>query len=208
MTPALQELIALHTLDLLDPSEAAEAAAAIAGDAELATEFASLRETVHRLGASAPRIEPSPDVEAQLMASVGGGRLERFVAAIARLYDFSTDRAREVLSCIERQAVWQALLPNVDVIHFEGGPSCATADCGAVRIRAGGVFPVHTHRGKEMSVIVAGVVRDSDGSVYRPGDEIVQNEGTSHTLTAEGSDDAIVMARAFNGIELARVRQP
>lgn len=208
MNPDLRQLIALHAINALEPEEASQVGAALAADAGLANQFLELLESVHRLSACTPQVEPSPEVELQLMASIGAGRFERFAARVAAMYDFGLERAREVLGRIERTSAWKDPLPHVDLIHFSGGASCAQADCGVVRIRAGGVFPVHTHLGEEMSVIVAGVVRDSDGSVYGPGDEIRKPSGTSHKLTAEGSDDVILFARAFNGIQLARVRQP
>lgn len=204
----MREWIALHAIGSLEGDEAALVEAALAADPQLAQEFAELRETVHSVAAWAPQVELAPHGEARLMASVGAGQYDRFAAQISRLYDFSLERAREVLGCIEAPAAWERLVANVDVIHFAAGPRCAGADCGAVRIRAGGVFPMHSHLGEEMSVIVAGVVRDSGGARHVPGSEILQQPGTSHELAVEGNGDVILFARAFNGIQLARVRQP
>ncbi len=200
----MRELVALYAIDALDPEEASRVAAALAANFELAAELENIREAMHCLGMCVPQMAPSPEIEAQLMASVGSGRFERFANQIARMYDVAIDRARELLGLIERSSAWNHASRDIGLIHFAGGPSCAGADCGVVRIRAGGFFPLHTHLGEEMSVVVAGVVRDSNGSTYVTGDEIVRQAGTSHALTAEGRDDVILLARAFNGIELAR----
>lgn len=208
MTFEVHDQIALHALDLLDVGETAHLEAAIAADPDLAAELVSLREATHQLAAALPEVKPSPDLEARLMSSIGSGRFERYSEQVAQLFDVSLDRAREILGFIDRPAAWVQVLPNVGLIHFKGGPRCATADCGAVRVRAGGEFPLHSHRGDEMSVIVAGTVRLSDGTRYRAGDAVYGKAGTSHALTAEGDEDLILLARAFDGIEVARARQP
>ena len=58
------------------------------------------------------------------------------------------------------------------------------------------------HRGEELSIVLAGTLRDLDGKLYRAGDELVYAQGSSHLLTVEGDEDVIFVARAFNGIEL------
>lgn len=203
MTLHTREHIALSALDM----ETTEVSAAIAADRALATELTSLRETAHHLAVT-DCMEPPPEVLARLMTTIGCGRFERFSSQVAQIFDVTIDRAREILGLIDRRASWIQALPNIGLIHFQGGPRCATADCGAVRVRAGTEFPLHKHRGDEMSVVVAGIVRISDGSVFHPGDEVHGAAGTSHSLTAEGNEDLILLARAFNGIELARSRQP
>lgn len=206
MSSDIRELVALGALDALDPDEAAQLEAAIAAAPELAADLASLREAAHLLPLGSDPIEPSAEVEARLMTSVGAGRFERFASQIAQVFDLSLDGAREVLGLIERRAAWVQILPHIGLIHFTGGPRCASAHCGVVRVRAGSEFPLHTHRGDEMSVIVAGVVRLSDGTRFGPGDEVHGETGTSHALTAEGDEDLILLTRAFNGIELASSR--
>lgn len=208
MSSDLRELVALHALDLLDPDDLAVVEAAIAASPKLAAELRSLRQAAHQLSSLAEATKPPPLVGARLLTTVGGGRFERFAAQVATIFDLTLARAREVLGLIDRPSSWVQALPNVGLIHFAGGPRCATADCGVVRVAAGSQFPLHTHRGDEMSVIVAGTVRISDGARHLPGDEVRGEAGTSHALTAEGDEDLILLARAFNGIELARVPQP
>src|SRR5262249_28745036 len=142
-------------------------------------------------------VAPSPQVQAQLMASVGAGRFERFADRIAKMFDLTLDRARELFGLTERASSWERPIPGVGLIHFDGGPACATADCGFIRISPGGTFPWHTHRGDELSVIVAGTLRDHEGKLYGPGDELFQPAGSQHEITAEGNEDVIFIARAF-----------
>ena len=146
---------------------------------------------------------PGSEVKTRLMASVGAGRFERFAARMATLFDVTIDRARELLGLAERGASWEAPIPGIGLVHFDGGPACATADCGFVRIAPGCTFPWHTHRGEEVSVILTGTLRDHEGRLLRPGDELVQASGSQHDISCHGDEEVIFVARAFGGIDVA-----
>jgi putative transcriptional regulator len=192
----VRELLPLYALGALEPDEAAAVERAVESDPSLAAELESYLELV--------AVTPSPDVKARLMASVGGGRFERFADRLAKLFDVSVDRARELVGLIERPASWEQPVPGVGLIHFEGGPACTAADCGFVRIAPGCKFPWHTHRGEEVSVILSGEMRDIDGRVLRAGDELVHQQDTQHELIAVGDEPVIYVARAMNGIEVGQ----
>lgn len=194
----IRELLPLYALGLLEPGEAAEVERAVATDRALATELDSYDSLV-------TPVEPSADVKARLMASVGSGRFERFANRMASLFDVTIDRARELLGLVEREGSWERPIPGISLIHFDGGPACSAADCGFVRIAPGCTFPWHTHRGEEINVILTGTVRDNTGRTYGPGDELVQPMGTQHDLTA-GDEEVIYVARAVDGIEVGTPR--
>lgn len=195
----VRALLPLHALGLLEPDEATAVEHAIAADPALAAELAAYRDAAAVI---APAVAPAPDVKARLLASVGGGRFERFAARFAQLFDVTVDRARELLGLVERPGSWEHPVPGVDLIHFAGGPSCAAADCGFIRIAPGCTFPWHTHRGEEVSIILSGTLRDHSGRRLPAGDELVQAAATQHDLRADGDEPVIFAARAFNGIEL------
>jgi hypothetical protein len=195
MTRDIRELLPLYAIGSLTEDEAADVERAVATDRALAAELDSY------LGLILP-VAPSPDVKARLLASVGGGRFERFVDRMTSLFDVSVDRARELLALVERPASWEHPIPGVSLIHFNGGPACANADCGFVRIAAGCKFPWHTHRGEEVNLILVGTVRDADGRLFRVGEELVEQHGSAHDLTA-GEEDVVYVARATGGIEVS-----
>jgi putative transcriptional regulator len=195
----VRELLPLFALGVLDADEASEVERAVAADPALAAELAAYRDAAALIAAP---VEPAPDVKARLLASVGGGRFERFSARFAQLFDVTVEKARELLGLVERPASWENPLPGIGLVHFSGGPLCATADCGFIRIAPGCTFPWHTHRGEEVSLILAGTLRDHSGKLLRPGDELVQAEGSQHDLSAAGDQDVIFAARAFNGIDV------
>jgi hypothetical protein len=133
-------------------------------------------------------------------------------AELAELRDVAgtIDSARELLGLVERPASWGPAIPDtrttaipfVGLVHFDGGPACATADCGFIRIEPGQSFPLHRHRGEEVVVVLAGTLRDSSGQLHHPGDECVRAAGTEHSLTVVGDEPVILAARAERGIEV------
>jgi putative transcriptional regulator len=195
----IRDLLPLYALGELDADEALAVERAVQADPDLATELAGYL-------AIAPAVVPSPEVRARLLASAGGGAYETHANRMASLLDVTLDRARELLGLIERAASWENPVPGVHLVHFDGGPAYAAADCGFVRIEPGCTFPWHTHRGEEVSLLLAGSMRDDHGKVLTAGDELVQAEGSEHDLTA-GDEGALYVARAMNGIEVSGQRQ-
>ena len=204
----IRELLPLYALDALDADEARLVERAVAADPALAAELASFTETAHEMLANVAPVEPSPEVKTRLLASIGVGRFERFATRLASLVDVTVDRARELLGLIERTASWEpdvpgvGRVPGISLVHFDGGPAYAAADCGFLRIAAGCTFPWHTHRGEELTLILSGTLRDASGRRFGPGDEAVQTAGTEHDITAE-QEDVIFVVRSFNGIQLS-----
>lgn len=196
----VRELLPLYALGVLDADEAQLVERAVAADAALAAELAALEAAGAAL---ITPVAPPPAVLARLVASVGGGRFETWSARMASLFDVTVDRARELLGLIERPASWEAPQPGLALVHFDGGPACAAADCGFVRLAPGAAFPHHAHLGEEVSLVLAGALRDHTGRTYGPGDEIVSAEGSEHDVISIGDEDCIYAARATNGIAIA-----
>ena len=193
-------LLPLYAVGELSADEAAAVERAVEADPVLARELDGYLELI--------AVAPAPDVKAQLLASAGGGRFDKFSDRIAKLFDVTVDRARELLGLVERAASWEEPVPGLGVrlIHFDGGPAYAAADCGFVRVAPGCKFPWHTHRGEEVSVILSGAMRDLDGRVLRAGDELIHQQGTQHELVADDVEGVIYVARAMNGIEVGPPR--
>jgi putative transcriptional regulator len=199
----IRELLPLYALGILESDEASAVERAIALDPKLEAELATYRDAALELVMPSA---PSPDVKARLMASAGGGRFERFADRIAKLFDVTVERGRELLGLIERGASWEDRGSGIGLIHFAGGPAVATADCGFVRIAPGMIFPWHTHVGPELSIILVGTLQENTGKVYRPGDEVPQDPGSEHCIRAD-AEEVIFATRAFEGITISGVRQ-
>lgn len=207
MTADVRELLPLYALGILESDEARVVERAIATDATLAAELLSYQQTADALGAVIQPVEPSPDVKHRLFASIGGGRFEPFSARMAKLFDVTVDRARELLGLIERPASWVPQIPGISLVHFNGGPAAATADCGFIRIVPGAIFPPHTHLGEEAVTILSGKIHDvTNDRMVVAGDDYVQPEGTNHYLMCVGDEDCIFASRAINGIAVGGSR--
>jgi hypothetical protein len=204
----LSELLPLYALDLLDGDEAKSVERAVAADPALAAELASYRDATHELAAAGPAVAAPADVERRLMASIGGGPFERFAERVGKIFDVTVDRARELLGLIERPASWvPQIIPGISLVHFEGGPAAAAADCGFIRLAPGTMFPPHTHLGEEVVTILSGRVHDvTNDRLLGPGDDYVQLEGTNHYKVCVGDEDCIYASRAINGISIGGTR--
>ncbi len=134
--------------------------------------------------ADLPPVPPSPALKTRLLASA---RAETGLAgAVARLFEVGLDRARAYLARIDDPAAWSAFAPGSVLMHLEGGPATATADVGFVRVDDGAAFPTHRHVGEERTVILRGVLVESDGRRLGPGDEATHPPGSDHAFHAEG----------------------
>ncbi len=197
----VRELLALYVLGALDEAELTQVMQAVSADPALADELAALEDTA--LALIAP-VTPSSGVHARLLSSVGGGTFERHAAPMAKLFDVSLERSRELLGLIDRTSSWETALPGVHLVHFDGGPAYSGADCGFIKLDPGTAFPMHKHLGEEVSLILAGGVRDrTTGRLYSPGDEIVEPQDIEHDVVCEGDEACLYAARAMNGISIA-----
>jgi len=201
MTADVRELLPLYALGILDADETRTVEQALAKDPALAAELGAYQDSATQLVVP---VAPSPDVKARLMASIGSGPFERFSQRLTSLFGVGLDRARELLGLIERPASWNMEAPGIELVHFAGGPQYAAADCGFIRLAPGGIFPPHKHLGEEVCVILTGQLRDvTNNRLLGPGDEHVQQEGTTHYLVCEGTEPCTWAVRAMNGIEVA-----
>jgi anti-sigma factor ChrR (cupin superfamily) len=128
-------------------------------------------------------VQPSADLRERVLASVDPARrLEGFVARVAKLFDLSEQRMREVLAAANSVATpsWVAVGGNLHLFHFDGGPSRAGADCGLVQVAAGATFPLHRHRGLEWNFVLSGAAEEDSGELWLPGDLVLREPETVH----------------------------
>lgn len=182
--------------------------AAIARDVGPEALAAAESETADLLSSLAVALPPAtlpPGLRDRLLASARGpARFAPFIDRLARLVDLASDRAEALLASLSDPATWQPSPgPNVHLVHFDGGPACAGADVGFVRVAAGTTFPDHRHLGEEIALILQGSYVDETGAVLRAGDTVRMVKDTRHQLTAEPAEDLIYAVVVFVGIEIA-----
>ncbi len=185
MTAAVnvRELLPLYALGILDADEQAAVERAAAADPAIAAELASYFDTAASLVGEPNPVEPPDEIRNQLIASSGGSKFASYAKRMSAIYDVSIDRAHEFLGLMERKRSWDLTMPGIGLVHFDGGPRVAGADCGFVRIAPGRTFPYHRHRGDELTLVLAGSVRDlGSGRVMVAGDEVELPKDHEHEL--------------------------
>lgn len=182
---------------------AERAALALELGPRLEAELTATREALAALSFTlAPRRPPASLRERLLASARGPARFAPFIDRVARFIDVAAERARELLASLEDPATWlPSPGPNIHLVHLQGGPACAAADVGFVRVAAGTTFPLHRHLGDEHVLVLQGTYVDSDGSDYRPGDLAFKPEGSSHEFTA-GPDQDLIYVTVFHGVEV------
>jgi putative transcriptional regulator len=153
-------------------------------------------------------MQPSDGLRARVLASIEpASRFEGFVARMARLFDVSEPRAREILAVADSVPGpgWvDTPLPGLRLHHFAGGPRVATADCGLVYLAPGTAFPTHRHLGREWNLVLAGSADESSGVCWFPGDLVVHETDTVHGFRAHATEPLILAAILENGLEIVR----
>lgn len=86
---------------------------------------------------------------------------------------------------------WRRLSPSLKVAPISVGEQAY--ELALHRIDAGGKAPEHDHRGKEITVVLAGSFSDEDG-VYQPGDFLVREPGSTHRPFAARNQECICLS--------------
>jgi hypothetical protein len=131
-----------------------------------------------------PETPPASVRERLLHTARGTQRYAPFAATLARVFDLSVARMRQLLlEATDKAAFERAIVPGLRVIHFAAGPAIIGRHAGLARVRQGFEFPLHRHQVEEVTFILEGMLVESDGSVYGAGDILVRGPGTDHTLS-------------------------
>jgi putative transcriptional regulator len=200
----VEALLPLHALGALDPEEAAHVDAAVAADPALRAALDAWLDTASEIGTMAA-VEPSPSVRARVMAALDAdvvpGPFDRFAPRLASIFDVTVDKARMFLGWIADPARWEAApIPGVQLLHLPPGPAYASADCGFVRLPPGFHFPRHGHHGEELTLVLQGTGRDSEGNALAPGTELMVPGGAEHDFVIDPTTEDYIFAVRFHGI--------
>ena len=184
-----------YVLGLLPEGERRELEAELARSPALARELVAVREVIGLVPGTLEACEPPrPFARGALLAALDSGA--RFVPVaddLARHFDLPRARIEELLLQIDDDARYEAgPMPGIAVMHFDGGPAAVGHDTGFVRLPAGLQFPYHRHAGAEVNYVLAGALRDGDGTLYMAGEAIEKPEGSSHEFSVTPDRDALI----------------
>jgi len=148
-------------------------------------------------------IAPSAAARAAIRdATSAPGRLHRFADKIAAMIDVTVGKARELLDRVADASLWDKdLVPGMDALWVEGGPSAGQCIRGFARLAAGAAFPDHRHLGDEETLVLEGAMVESGGAVVRPGETLVMRQGSEHNYrAAPGGTDLLFFVVVREGI--------
>jgi len=190
----IEKLLA-YSLDQLDKHEKVKFEEDLEQDTELSQELLEVQAILENVAASEQPMPPSKSLRQSLIASLNPetpfqGYVDRFM----KLFDLDRKDVESLFDKIVDTTsglLQPAPLPKTSLHYFDGGPNVANATCGIIKLKAGSVFPAHQHLGKETVLVLQGTAKDQDGMEYYPGDTIVSEENTSHSLKIGKKDDLI-----------------
>jgi len=204
-------MTAAHVEDLLPEYAAGTLAVDLAARVEThlpgcercARELAVIDDVYAALALALPPVPPSTALRDRVLADVTRvGRFDAVCARVAAMLDLAKDKARDLLRTIDQATSWVPGPAGVELIHLPAGPAVAGANCGFVRLPASAKFPHHRHRGEERVLVVQGGYQDSDGRIYRRGDDDQKPAGSEHSFTALPGTDLIYLVVLYEGIDI------
>lgn len=157
------------------------------------------------LSALVPNPRPPPQLlRERLLGTVSRPRL-RFAplfGALADLFDLSDSALADLFEHSASPDAWSGTpLAGVSLLHLQGGPRVAQADCGLVRLAAGARFPMHEHLGHERVLVLEGGYHDEpSGIVRKAGDLHEMPAGSRHAYTAWPEQPLLLAVTVVAGV--------
>ncbi len=188
----LQELAALHALGVLESSEAARLAAALAHDPDAQAEAAAIRDAVLVLAQHGPQVAPPPGLRARVLAQIA--RTPQWPSFTAGAVAPPAKPGFQFIRPADQE--WQPT-PYPGVRMKLLSINRATGYWFVqIELAVGGRFPEHDHDGTEDLYVLSGDLH-SEGRVLGPGDFIHAEPDTHHgELYSPGGCVALVHSKA------------
>jgi hypothetical protein len=136
---------------------------------------------LERLASALP---PPPALRERVLVATRTGRpLPSFAGALARLFDWPVDKAREVLVAAEGESHWRpGFVPGNRLRPLAPGPAHAGALAMLLHTDPGVVLPDHRHGGAERTFVLQGGYRDSAGVEVWAGEYQEMTGGSHHAI--------------------------
>lgn len=191
-------------LGVLSPAETREVDAHLSSCATCVRAAIEAREVIDSLALALAPIAPRSQVRARLLAAAEGkGRLAQWTEQLAKFFDFGLEKARGLLDAVDVAAAWEeGPVPGLALMHFEGGPALAAADCGLIRFPAGIDWPLHKHLGDEQMFILEGGLIEDSGKEFRAGALLKKAAGSQHAFKIMPERDCLCAVTLVEGIEM------
>jgi anti-sigma factor ChrR (cupin superfamily) len=188
------ELLFEYAMGSLDPAAAQTVEAALASSPALRASLAEIEALMADVGETLPPLAPSSAARDRLIEALSTTeRWAPFFARLGKVVDLAVGEMRAVLDRARDALNWEpGPIPGVELFHFQGGPAAAAYDAGLVRMKAGGVAPIHRHLGDEWVFVLEGAFVDlNTGVTHVPGDLIHHGPGSEHAFKVTDGADLI-----------------
>ena len=142
-------------------------------------------EMLGRLADGLPAAPFSSASWARLAASTSSfsGRYLPFFDEMTTLFGCDEAHLRRELARAENPDAWSRTpFSGVRFFQVERGLARSRGDCLLVRLEAKARLPIHSHPGREESLVLEGGYRDEEGSLFHAGDFHVSDAGSKHEL--------------------------
>ena len=94
------------------------------------------------------------------------------------------------VGCTSQHIKWSE--PNSAISLFTLPTPCCGGSAQLVRVKPGTVLPKHTHQDYELTLVLAGALRDAD-ELYRRGDVMVSDPASTHAPQSSGGEDCVCL---------------
>ncbi|MCP3099804.1 cupin domain-containing protein [Myxococcus sp. K15C18031901] len=174
---------ALGTLESPDREAAERHLSSCARCRGLADRLAIAREGLSLLDAP---VEPPPVVLERLLVRMEGPRrLERFADRLAAFFDLTRERTLALLDALGDASLWMpGPVEGTSLLPVEAGPGREGMLAAILRLDPGARYPLHTHHGRELNLVLEGGFREDGGHEVWPGEELEKTDGSAHGFTA------------------------
>lgn len=167
-------------------------------------EEAELLQSLAFTATLATPVAPPPGLKDRVLAAADQPRYA-FLDRVAKLIDLTLDQTRIMLDRIQDLSLWEDNGPGTLLLHVPGGPACAGAVVGFVRVEPDTRFPRHIHLGEETVLVLQGGLRTDSGLVCRAGDLAVQDAGSDHEFTSLPGEPLLYLVRVNEGVDFSPV---
>ncbi|HEX4459881.1 MAG TPA: cupin domain-containing protein [Polyangia bacterium] len=190
-----------HALAVPAPADRARCELHLRSCAECRAQLASVAAAGALLGYALPPVAPEPALRARLELSLTAGPLWRHIDAVAALFDLDAGASARQLGRLAADDAWKpGPVAGLRVRLARAGAACAGAYTGFLRLEPGGRFPAHEHLGAEVTLVLAGGLRQNDGRELHAGDRCEMPAGTAHDFVALPGEDCIAAVLQHGGL--------